>query len=131
MLSSVPRTINDWKADWHEDAKNDWKADWVPPVAGVAVFNSIVPTITVEMAAAGYTVAMISGGVWGGTAPINIDSLQWLADGLPIPGATGLQYMLQESDIGKMIALRITSSNPFGAATATSVAIGPIDPVPA
>jgi hypothetical protein len=41
---------------------------------------------------------------------ISSSKVQWLADGQPIPGATGSAYKPVQSDIGKVISLRITIS---------------------
>ena len=66
-------------------------------------------------------------GSWTGT-PTLVYAFQWLrcdANGagcLPIEGATASTYTIPEADLGARIAVRVTASNPGGAATKDSLA---------
>jgi len=67
-----------------------------------------------------------SRGTWTGTAPITY-SYQWLrcntAGGscVAIAGATGTQYRLTSSDVGRKVRLNVTARNAAGSTTAISV----------
>lgn len=51
---------------------------------------------------------------------------QWQSGGVNIPGATGLGYIIQASDVGKLITIIVTVTNEGGSLSATSNALGPI-----
>lgn len=54
-------------------------------------------------------------------------SLQWLRDGVAIPGATGETYSPVQGDVGRHIRLRLTVSAPgYIPTTATSAATSPV-----
>jgi hypothetical protein len=44
-------------------------------------------------------------------APVTL-SFQWLRDGAPIPGATGLKYKVQTADGGARLSIQVTGSKP-------------------
>lgn len=60
-------------------------------------------------------------GMWTGTEPLTY-SYVWLGDGIPIAGATGNSLFLDSSHTGQAITVRVTASNPGGAASADSTA---------
>ena len=67
-------------------------------------------------------------GTWTGGPLLGV---QWLRGGQVISGATGLTYVLQEADLGALVALRITASNAGGTQVATSAAVWPVTALPA
>ncbi len=76
----------------------------VTQVSGKTVQGSTLQAITQGWSPAGTTFAHV-----------------WLADGNPIPGATGSSYLLGSSDVGSRIAVRVTGSAPgFVATTVTT-----------
>jgi hypothetical protein len=70
-------------------------------------------------------------GAWAGTPPFTY-TFQWVRCGLlgggcePIPGATESTYSLSAGDVASTIAVRVTTSNAQGAATAESPETNPI-----
>ena len=72
----------------------------------------------------------VFGGTWTGLAPITY-TRQLKRDGVAIPGATGVSYVLQAADVGKMITVMVTAINDVGSTPATSAAVGPVLPIPA
>ncbi len=95
--------------------------------------NNALPVIT-GLPEEGYDLST-STGAWAG--PSLVYSYQWYnADpaseygpmGTPseISGATSSTYTLQSTDVGKMVMVAVTASNPQGNASATSAAIGPV-----
>ena len=64
-------------------------------------------------------------GTWTGT-PAPTYTYQWLANGSAINGATGSSYKLTSDDAGKTITLKVTATNAYGSASATSNALGPV-----
>jgi hypothetical protein len=51
---------------------------------------------------------------------------EWLRDGSPIAGATGVTYALVGADAGTLITVDITATGPGGEASADSLPVGPI-----
>ena len=96
-------------------------------VSGVPV-NTGLPSIS-GIFTEGKTLTVFSG-TWTGTAPITY-TRQLKRNGVDIPGATGGSYVLQAADVGAMITVTVTATNIAGSASATSVAVGPIAPIPA
>lgn len=37
---------------------------------------------------------------------------QWLADGMPVPGATGWSYAVRRGDVGRRLSIRVTATKP-------------------
>jgi hypothetical protein len=76
-----------------------------------------------------------SSGAWSGSAPLTITA-EWLrcnSDGAAcavIAGADAASYQLALEDIGMTIRVRVTATNPAGAATASSSASATILPPP-
>lgn len=67
-------------------------------------------------------------GTWTGTLPITY-VYQWLRSGVPITSATASAYTLVTADVGALISLRVTATNPGGSSQATSATVGPITAV--
>jgi subtilisin family serine protease len=64
-------------------------------------------------------------GNWGAEA-VSF-SYQWLSDGKPIKRATGLSYVVNRKDAGKLISVRVTGSAPsYRTATVTSAQTEPV-----
>jgi hypothetical protein len=56
-----------------------------------------------------------------------VTGIQWLVNGLPVPGATGPTYTPGPAEIGKTVQVRYTAAVPTGVpATATSAATTPV-----
>ncbi len=56
---------------------------------------------------------------WSGTDPITY-RYEWLRDGTLISGATGNARFVTQDDVGHTIACRVTATNAYGSASATS-----------
>ncbi len=73
----------------------------------------------------GQTLTATAGSYDGNPAPTV--TRQWLRDGAPISGATGLSYQLQAADVGATVTLRETATNGVGSSIqAVSNGIGPV-----
>lgn len=70
----------------------------------------------------------VAPGQWAGV-PAPVKSYQWMRDGIPVPGATGLNYLLTFSDNAKQISCRVFATSSLGQtwldAVATSLISGP------
>lgn len=53
-------------------------------------------------------------------------SYQWYRDGVAIPGATGLAYVLTADDVGALMTCRETATNGAGSVSADSNTLGPV-----
>jgi hypothetical protein len=53
-------------------------------------------------------------------------TFQWLQDGYPIPGATGDQYHVADTQAGRQVSCQATASNQAGSTSAVSASSGPI-----
>lgn len=80
--------------------------------------NSVAPTITGTAKVA----QVLTGvqGTWAGS-PAPSYARQWLADGVPIVGATAATYTPVIGDIGRAISYRVTGSNIAGSTSVTSI----------
>jgi hypothetical protein len=67
----------------------------------------------------------VSDGTWSG-AGLTF-TRQWKRDGVNISAATGTTYVLTSDDVDTDITAAVTATNPGGATTATSAAVGPIE----
>lgn len=79
--------------------------------------NTAVPTIT-GTAQVGQTLTRTTG-TWAGS-PTPTYTQIWTANGVTISGATGTTYVPVIGDIGKVIRVVVTATNPNGSASATS-----------
>lgn len=61
--------------------------------------------------------------------PTPVVALQWYDNDSPIPGATGVNYVVQPSDVGNVLTVVAVATNEEGSASATSNAV--TIPVPA
>lgn len=68
----------------------------------------------------------VTDGTWDNT-PTSY-GYQWLRNGVVIGGETASTYLLAPADEGATIRARVTAVNAAGSATATSNALGPVDP---
>ncbi len=82
----------------------------MPTISGIPVLDNTLTVVT---------------GTWT-PAPVNL-SIQWLRNGSPIGGATGLTYTLGTSDVGAFISVRVTGTKAgFATLVRTSAAVGPV-----
>lgn len=94
----------------------------VPPVAVLIARavstprNTVLPAIT-GTAQVGQTLTSTTG-TWTGTG--NTFARQWTANGVDIVGATGTTYVPVVGQVGQLIRVRVTATNPNGSASATS-----------
>lgn len=99
----------------------------VGPVVPVPAVTAGTPTI------AGGTVAgqtlTASPGTW--TPADATLAYQWLANNVPIVGATGSTFVSSADEVGKILNVKVTGTKPgFVSATATSSGVGPITAAP-
>ncbi len=66
-----------------------------------------------------------AGGVFGGDVP-QASTVQWLRDGAPIAGATGVSHTVSRTDAGHALSCRETVTNAFGSVSATSASVTPV-----
>lgn len=67
----------------------------------------------------------VSGAAWS-PAPTR-QAVQWLADGVPIPGATGTSLVLGQAQVDKVITARVTGTRAgYSAAAQESGPVGPV-----
>jgi hypothetical protein len=101
------------------------KVSWDPASATSAPTSAVqsgtlsvgAPTIKGK-ARVGKTLTALPG-TWG-PAPVSL-TYQWLRNGKPIAGATGVKYKLRKRDQGKRISVRVTGLKPgYTSASATS-----------
>lgn len=95
-----------------------------------APVNTALPSIS-GTPSVGQNLAAAAGG-WAGN-PTPVFTYQWLRNGAAIPAATSPSYLLGAADDGASIAIRVTGTNPAGAASALSagvtVSAAPVAPV--
>lgn len=89
-----------------------------PTGVGNAPQNTVIPTITGT--ATVNSVLTAANGTWTGDATITY-TYQWFGNGVAIPGATGMTYVVSSNDIGKKISVRVTGTNDAGSAMGTSI----------
>lgn len=80
--------------------------------------NTVIPVIT-GTAQVGQTLTA-STGTWTGT-PTPVLTYQWEDDGVPIVGATGATLLLLVAQLGGVITVVVTGTNPSGTDTAESL----------
>jgi 5-hydroxyisourate hydrolase-like protein (transthyretin family) len=81
-----------------------------PTISGTPVLGNTLTVIT---------------GTWG-PAPVAL-AIQWLRNGSPIGGATGLTYVLGSQDVGAMMSVRVTGTKTgYVTAVRTSAQVGPV-----
>jgi hypothetical protein len=68
------------------------------------------------------TPVTVDPGAWGGIPAPSL-ARQWLIGGAAIPGATGPSYTPVPADAGRLLACRITGTNPAGSAAAVATAV--------
>jgi hypothetical protein len=83
--------------------------------------NQSLPVITGGLFVGG--VLTVTPGTWIGAVSLGY---QWLSNGLPVSGATGTTYTTQAGDVGRLISVVETATNPGGSVSATSNTVGPI-----
>lgn len=88
-----------------------------PTGSGIAPQNTVIPTISGT--ASVNSVLTANNGTWTGDAVITY-TYQWFANGVTIAGATANTYVVQATDTGKKISVRVRGENAAGYATGTS-----------
>ena len=96
-----------------------------PSSVVVSPSNVSVPTVS-GSAVSGETLSG-NDGEWEGQ-PEPALSRQWMADGVAISGATGVDYTLTDAEIGSTITLEVTATNSGGSASATSDPTAVVEP---
>ena len=96
----------------------------VTPGFSVGTITPRMPQIYGTATVGGY-LAYLTGGDW---SPVpRKERRQWLADGDPIPGATGYSFSPSPAQVGKRISVTITGTRLFWtSATVTSAATTPV-----
>lgn len=102
-------------------APNIPQLPWNPDPAGQPL-NTTLPTIT-GTTTTGSTLTAHNG-TWANSPTSYV--YEWMNNGTPISGATAATYVLQSSDSGAMISVRVTAINAHGEGNADSAAVGPI-----
>ena len=78
------------------------------PVVSTCQLSQLAPVPSITGAAADGSVLSVSPGEWS-PAPVSL-SYQWLADGSPIPGATGSDLRLTSSQVGTTVSVAVTGA---------------------
>jgi hypothetical protein len=114
--SDVGGIIGVTVTDTNSVGQSSTSQTFTPAVSGIA------PTITsaaiTGTPVVGQTLTAQSVGVTG--TPTPVETYQWLENDTRISGATGLTYVVQPSDAGKVIAVTVTETNSAGQASASS-----------
>lgn len=100
--------------------------DAVGPVVAAPYAPVLVdmPVVTGDDFVVG-TVLTVSEGDWDSeTAPVF--TYQWLKDGVDIENETGTTYTLLVGDVGGLISVTVTATNPVGPTSVTTAAVGPV-----
>jgi len=117
-----------WSSGWCSGSGNFWVgvqatdghdyySNQLTLGSATATLVPVAPAIT-GTAQVGSTLT-VDPGSWT-PAPVSL-SFQWYRSGVPIPGATSLQYLLVAADLGNAISVTVTGSRTnFVTATATS-----------
>ncbi|MFP5363687.1 MAG: hypothetical protein ACLGI5_13270 [Thermoleophilia bacterium] len=101
-------------------------------VDAAAPVNTVAPALS-GAARSGQTLTSSTAGTWSGTVPMTY-ARQWSrcdtagAGCTPIPGATGLTYVLGDDDVGHTIRVAVTATNIESSATAASAASATVGP---
>lgn len=98
-----------------------------PSSVVVSPSNVSVPTVS-GSAVSGETLSG-NDGEWEGQ-PEPALSRQWMADGVAISGATGVDYTLTDAEIGSSITLQVTATNSGGSASSTSDPTASVEAAP-
>lgn len=101
--------------EWSALDGNFGTATLLPAAGTVVPDNVLLPEVT-GVTTEGYELEAYFG-AWVGASSY---AYQWLNEGTPIGGATSKTYTLQSSDVGDNISVRVTATNSFGSAQATS-----------
>lgn len=118
-LASIVGLKQDYKTNWTETTKADWKVTWKNSgSADSAPVNAALPTIA-GTATHALTLTLTPGTYTGFPAPVLTH--QWVNSvSGPIPGATGLTYVVQVSDEGATLNVVETAVNTDGTVVVSS-----------
>ncbi|NYG53975.1 Ig-like domain repeat protein [Nocardioides perillae] len=98
--------------------KEGWTAKTVDST-GIVVGKGDAPTFTAQPGVTGThglgSTLSATLGTWPGTTSVGA---QWLRDGVPVAGASGLNYVVQAADVGRRLSVLVTAVKP-GHETAT------------
>jgi hypothetical protein len=86
--------------------------------------NTVLPVVS-GVTAVGY-VLTTTNGTWTASPTF---TYQWKSNGTAIGGATSSSYTPVTGDAGTTISVTVTGTNSVGSVNATSVSVGPINPV--
>ena len=96
-------------------------------ITAVLLFNTVLPVIsgTVQQG----SVLSTTNGTWSGAPTISY-SYQWQRNAVNIAGAGAATYTLAAADVGTTITVAVTATNAGGAASITSLGVGPVVSAP-
>ena len=112
FANAITVTITETNSVGHASATSAPESN-VPAIAPTISSATITGTPTV-----GQTLTAKSAGVTG--VPTPVETYQWFDNGQAISGATASTYVVQSSDIGNAITVKVIETNVAGVASATS-----------
>lgn len=95
--------------------------------------NTVPPLLTYVTGGGGAgnigSIYQCNTGTWTPAAPTPTYTRQWLRDGNPISGSTGVSYAIATADIGHIVNCAVVATNPAGSSNPFP-ASNPVGPIP-
>lgn len=131
VVSSTEIVISEdsWSGDFHWRTIYKTGSGW--PTGFIHFVDQQVPALTntklPSFNGAAPTVGTPIRGFYGNFKPKSAQALQWMVDGVAVPGATATTYTPAPADLGKTITLRTTATKAgYTSSSAVSTASAPV-----